>query len=196
MTAQDPDILINEHPRVDLRHLELYHFRGVELPVLPQFPESNPLCTSLWRGYIATFHLTAEGTLHLTSYDFPHADPPVPQHEVTEGQITGDFWLIMRPFFFGPNVEIPFRDGRIVEDSSKWLIGDQTLHGRVARRIKNAGLLVDVGIRCFMPRSLLPAELRDHLDKLIGLSACCEIHYIDHERGNFIVRPTRSGFLP
>ena len=203
VTAQQSDILINEHPRVDLGGLHLYYLRRgdidgdderLALPVTPDMPEGSRNCSSLFRGYIATFRLEVDGKLRVVSYEFPYAPEGTPNQAVSDGVVTGEFWMVMRPFFSGPNTNVPFRDGQIVEDRSEWHIEDQTLNGHVTRRFKDSGLIVDVGELgpCFMPRSLLPEEWRGDLDALIGRAVGCEIFQIDEKRHCIIIRPIEN----
>jgi hypothetical protein len=201
VTAQYPDILINEHPRVAFENLSPYLlFRGdvggnrerLVLPVSPDYvPEKRN--SALWRGYIATFRLAADGTLSLISYGYPTPEGATLKQEIANGEINGDFWLELRPFCSGPKTRVPFCAGRIVEDRTQWEIEDQTLRGRVTHKHSDVGLIIDIVElgNCFMPRVLLPPELRDDLDALMGRAVGCEIHQFDTERNNIIVRPVR-----
>jgi hypothetical protein len=137
MTVQVPESLQNDYPRVDLGKLQLYaivtgdplanHGWGVPYPFrnTPQVPE-GPMCSALWRGFIAAYHLTSEGTIRLVAYSYPFAAGR-PRSEVNE-QLEGDFWLKMKPHFKGPSVYIPFLSGVIVADKSRWVLrGDVSL---------------------------------------------------------------------
>jgi hypothetical protein len=185
VTAQEPEKLINEHT-VDFGWLKLYflHCPGGEFdcfPKPPSPPDSTMSRTSLWRGYIATFRLCADGRLELVGYEYPTEPYRNFHFEPVNDFLTGDFSLIFRPFFFGPSTRVPFRNGVIVEDRSRWEIDDQTIHGFVTHVFRSRdtderkGLLVDIGFTAFLPRFLVPEELRHDLDSLVHRSVDCVI---------------------
>lgn len=133
MTAQVPDRLMNKHPRVKLRGMQLYGVvRGdihansgwgqrYEFAKPPTPPTDVPRCSALWRGYTATFRLDSEGELELLSYRYPRTLAKVETDPVNE-KLSGDFWLVLKHNFFGPRTYVPFKEGKIVEDESEWVV--------------------------------------------------------------------------
>jgi hypothetical protein len=140
MTAQIADRLINKHPRVMLRGLQLYGVTRGDISANngwgerykfanpPRPPEGISPCSALWRGYIATFRLDQVGELELISYRYPFGSSKAKTQRVNE-KLSGDFWLVFKHNFFGPRTYVPFKDGRIVEDESTWVI-EKPRHGR------------------------------------------------------------------
>lgn len=136
MTAQSPDILINEHPRIELRGLHLYgvirnDFRSnhgwgdrylFASPANP--PQDAVRCSALWRGYIATFRLDENGSLTLLSYRYPLSLTKAKTETINE-LLNGDFWLVLKPTFSAPRTYVPFIDGKIVENESQWIVEDR-----------------------------------------------------------------------
>lgn len=133
MTAQVPDRLMNKHPRVKLRGMHLYGVvRGdirtnsgwgqrYEFTKPPTPTKDVPRCSALWRGYTATFRLDSEGELELVSYRYPRSLTKTETEPVNE-KLSGDFWLVLKHNFFGPRTYVPFKDGKIVEDESEWVV--------------------------------------------------------------------------
>lgn len=131
MTVQAPEKLVNEHPRVDLSGLSLYgvirgdcrsnhgYGDGNAFMTRPSPPADATVCTALWRGYIATFVLQADGRLRLECFEYPLDIENWRRQEVNE-LLVGDFWMLMTHVFFGPRTYVPFRDGAIVEDKEQW----------------------------------------------------------------------------
>jgi hypothetical protein len=148
MTAQASDILINEHPRVALLGLHLYgiirndirsnHGWGdryvFTLP--PNPPEDAIRCSALWRGYTATFRLDESGSLTLVSYRYPLSLSKAKTESVNES-LNGNFWMVLKPAFSAPRVYVPFIDGKIVEDESKWVVEDR--EDRPRRDVESRG---------------------------------------------------------
>jgi hypothetical protein len=81
-------------------------------------PPKTTMFSALWRGYVATYRLTADGTLVLERREYPLAKgtPPDVLHE----PLRGDFWLDLRESFFGAGVLVPFVEGKIQTDRSLW----------------------------------------------------------------------------
>jgi hypothetical protein len=132
VTAQFPNKLINKHPRVKLDGLRLYGVvrgdvgaatngwgDGDAFTTQPTPPANAVLCTALWRGYVATFLLQEDGRLKLVAFEYMLGLREWQRQEVGE-QIEGDFWLVMKPEFFGQRTYVPFSDGVIVEDQEEW----------------------------------------------------------------------------
>jgi hypothetical protein len=132
MTVQMSESLRNDYANVELGELRLYaivtgdplanHGWGVPYPFRnePQVPD-GPQCSLLWRGFVANYHLTSEGTIRLVAYQYPFAENQ-PKTEVNE-QLEGDFWLKMKSNFKGVSVYIPFLSGIIVADKDCWVVG-------------------------------------------------------------------------
>lgn len=150
MTAQTPDKLCNDHPRVDFGDLRLY---GLTLhqPIptepwlvafrpppfdYPQRPKQGigVQSTACYRGYVAFFVLNGDGTLTLSRFEYETWEPIVLDGkesfaiDVIEDPvgraITGDFWMVLRPqYFVGPTTYVPFSEGTIAEAQSEWVVG-------------------------------------------------------------------------
>ena len=132
MTAQIPDKLVNDHPRVKLDGLHLYGVgRGdvrtrygwgdrYDFATPPAPPADVPRCSALWRGYVATFRLHPDGRLELVGYDYMLSSGRRRPHPVGEW-LSGDFWLVLKPSFFGPRTYLPYLAGLVVEDESAWV---------------------------------------------------------------------------
>lgn len=140
MTAQAPDRLESKYEHIDFGELALYaivqgdvslnHGWGVRFTfeAKPIFPEDCGISSGLWHGYISEFSIDRNGRLTLDSFLFPTA-PGKPRQLVGE-KVEGDFWLVMKSDFFGDRVYIPFKDGGVIADESKWIVeGDSTLEG-------------------------------------------------------------------
>jgi Bacterial RNA polymerase, alpha chain C terminal domain len=134
VSAQVPDVLINEHPRLRLDGLKLYAvIRGdihlnygwgdrYEFLHQPDPSLTTGRATNLIRGYVAKFRLEPDGGLVLEEYQFPSGSfRPWGRQPVAE-RLTGDFWIVLKPAFFGQRVYVPFCDGRIVEERGAWVI--------------------------------------------------------------------------
>jgi hypothetical protein len=192
VTVQDPERLINEHPRLDFGDRSLYYVCGTELPVLPRISQDARPSSSLWRGYIATFRLTADGRLELIRYEYPYSD--ISAHDVEQGFLTGNFSLVLRHLFSGPSIQVPFRDGYVVEDRSQWKIDNQELVVNVREVYNDAGLVVDFMYfygHGWIPRSLVPSEYAGDLPALVGRSVIVEIVRHLPEQRNILLRMTQ-----
>ncbi len=132
MTAQYPEKLINRHPRVKFDKLHLYgvirgDFRasrggwgdGEVFTTQPSRPANVARCSALWRGYVATFVLEEDGRLRLVKFEYMLGLRKWQKQE-TDELLEGDFWIVMKPEFFGARTYIPFRKGVIVEDQKEW----------------------------------------------------------------------------
>ena len=179
---------INEHPCVDVSPLKLY-FVTAELPIEPTPPEDALRCTALWRGYIGTWRLNANGTLELLGFTFPHFDDGKNlTQEFPPAKADGNFTLTFRPFFQGPNTKVPFENGHVIEDRKKWQIDDQTLDAQAYEAYGDAGLLVRiVGGTGFIPKSMLLAPSRK-LETMVGQRFRCEFVGRDEDRRAWILR--------
>ena len=188
VTAQMAERFINEYPRLDVSLLRLY-FVSAELPVEPNPPDDVLRCTALWRGYVGTWRLNFDGTLDLLKFTFPHfEDDKTTTQEFDPATATGTFHLTFRPFFNGPNTEIPFIDGHVIEDESQWRIDDQTIDAEAFKSLDQSGLIVRTfGGTAFLPRSLLLEPTTD-LATMVGLRFRCEIYDRDDDRGTLILR--------
>lgn len=187
MTAQMAEQFINNHPRVDVSWLKLY-FVSAELPVEPAPPESALRSTALWRGYIGTWRLNADGSLELLRFTFPHfIDEGSTTQEFAPKAAKGDFRLTFRPFFHGPNTEIPFVEGRVVEDKCQWNIEDEVLAAEAYEAQQESGLCVRIwGGVGFVPRDLL-LEPASKLEEMVGRRLHCKVVGFD-DRGTLILR--------
>ncbi len=191
-------MLINESD-VELGWLKPYFVRRDDntdaFPVSPRVPDS-PRCSALWRGYVANMRLHFDYRLKLEHFDFPL--PGGRSSQICNAFFDGDFSITFRPFFFGPNTVVPFRDGRIVQHVDEWQIDDQTMDGVVSSVVhdrhtnKPIGVRVEIGGLAFAPRSLVPVGFRGKLNTIVGRSVACTIAEIDEEeRGKFVVQIER-----
>jgi hypothetical protein len=88
----------------------------------PQFEPSMGRATNLIRGYVATFRLEPDGRMLLEEFRFPNASFRRWRQQQVGERLTGDFWLVLKPGFYGQSVFVPFRDGRVVEEKRSWVI--------------------------------------------------------------------------
>ena len=134
VTAQIPDTLKNNHPKVDFGNLSIQavvigditkeHGWGVgfyKMPILPNPPKGRT-CSALWSGYIKNFELLETGQLKLVSYSYPFADTKERPIDEVNLLLEGNFWLVMKSDFEGPKVFVPFVDGFIETDYNQWQV--------------------------------------------------------------------------
>jgi len=129
MTAQAPDRLTNECSQVDLKDLKLFHvltgditknFGRGEPYVFKNRPSQPPgMMSSMWRGHISCYRLTAGGTLQLEGFEYPPL-LKLARENILE-TMEGDFWLLLSQTFGGARTYVPFRDGKVVADQSQWV---------------------------------------------------------------------------
>ena len=124
MTAQRPEEFENPHPNFSVGDQFLYGVLvGADWESAkvfePRLPAEEPVveCTALWRGHVRHYTLHADGRLELRRYSYPFSDED--DREMSE-TLEGDFWLVFRPYFFGPDTRVPFVDGSVVLDKEKW----------------------------------------------------------------------------
>ena len=129
MTIQIPDVLEREDAAPTLPKLHLYGVRVGEINAPRAHSESYPFkhrgdrskitpYTALWRGYVSVFRLRTDGTLALVRIVYPFTADVA--DDVVDEILTGHFWLTLRPSFFADGIRIPFRDGRVVTDTTRW----------------------------------------------------------------------------
>src|SRR4051794_38537942 len=112
MTAQAPDQIVNQHPRVMLDGLYLYGViegdprdsdsgwgEGDAVVARPVGPRTKAVCSALWRGYVAHFVLQDDGRLRLLAYEHMLEDRKWQRQEVDE-LLAGEFWLVLKRAFF------------------------------------------------------------------------------------------------
>ena len=161
--------------------MDLYHI-SCELPVQPDRPDNKPFVTSaLWRNYIGTWKLHADGRLELIEFEFPRVNGDESSfQQVNDGFVVGNFTINLRPFFYGPHTVVPFVDGVIVENRARWEI-DETIHAVVLEH-KPFGLICDYG---FIPRSFLKSE--NVYTK--GDTVACSAFKLDREHRQLVLKP-------
>jgi hypothetical protein len=130
MTAQIPEKIINRHDGVDFGDYELVSiFVGnpTDINSRKDYPfkekgnvDKVTVCSACWRGYISVYELTSSGELVLIAFEYPFGNAPMDTDPVNE-VLEGDFWLELRTEFFGDAMFIPFENGKIVSDRSRWL---------------------------------------------------------------------------
>lgn len=142
MTVQAPDRLILECPAIELGELHLYGIATGDIRLFPGWGTkyaftNQPLvppgavCSALWRGYVATFCLRADGRLELIRYDYPLSKPKTGV-DISEF-LEGDFWMILKSDFKGDRVYVPFVAGRVNPDEAAWVVENNTALETVRR---------------------------------------------------------------
>lgn len=128
MTIQAPEVLIADPGSIDLPAMKLYGIIVGNIDdskscasykfAIKGTEAKMTTCTALWRGYISTYRLRADGTLTLEKLEYPFTAGAQPDevHEVLQG----DFWLDLREWFLGDGTQIPFVQGKIVADQTQW----------------------------------------------------------------------------
>jgi len=188
LTDQCAENFVNRNEDFNLDWLSLY-WVTTDLPVKPNRPEDLPLTTSLWRGYVGTWVLHPDGRLQLTRFEYPNDAFPRRFDEVKDGFVTGDFSMVMRPWFRGPTSHVPFVDGRLV-DRSKWLIEDRfTAH--VYRTVEKGLVCGDRMMSfCFIPCSWMHEELKNDPAAAVGQSLECKIlSRVGERKSDFLIMP-------
>lgn len=146
MTAQFSDQLKNECEGVDFDGLALYMIvvdgetnenGSIYYPFVNRAKPTadyRKLCTACWAGYVSNYTLSGAGELTLTGFSYipSQEEGPHSVHEV----LKGDFWLDLRRGFLGEKTFIPFRDGKIVVDKSKWIVGKRPVEESKAVQAK------------------------------------------------------------
>ncbi|MGI9518854.1 MAG: hypothetical protein ACR2NP_17495 [Pirellulaceae bacterium] len=149
MTVQQPDILICEHPSIDLEGFVTFSDNGwfranLELPLhvfeaMRKYPSGTN--TGLNRGYVATFRINGNGTFELVSVEFPLHEPACVQR--CNFVFEGDFFVpVWRYFADSLNIRIPFEDGVVNENRDDWKVVGKPRYGD-----DWAEVLSQVGIR-------------------------------------------------
>jgi hypothetical protein len=145
MTAQVPDKLIADSEAIELPRMQLYGIvvgdpddpksRTSYTFTSTREPPKATMFSALWRGYVATYRLTADDTLVLERREYPHAKGITP--EALHEPLHGDFWLDLRESFFGDGVLVPFVDGKIQTDRSLWRWRTTTKPGKARPSAEN-----------------------------------------------------------
>lgn len=73
--------------------------------------------SSCWRGYVSMYQLDSLGHLTLIKYVYLNNNEA---DDVGE-RLEGNFWLELRKSFYDDKLFVPFVDGVIEKDNSKWL---------------------------------------------------------------------------
>jgi len=128
MTEQLMDHMENKCPKIDFEDLkpsivilgpvEKNHGWGIGEYEYAVEPKSVEGFSQNWSGYLCNYRLTDKGRLVLVSYVYTIADIELTTVNET---LEGDFYLVMKPDFHGIRTYVPFVNGLIVEDKSKWL---------------------------------------------------------------------------
>jgi hypothetical protein len=130
MTEQLPDSLLCECDDIDFKDLELYGIATGDITTnngwgdeytfaAKATPDPNYECSALWSGYRSIYRLDSSGTLTLESFDYPFHEGR--EADVIGEQLVGNFWLILKPSFEEARTYVPFQNGVIVKDRSRWI---------------------------------------------------------------------------
>ena len=130
MTTQIPEVLLREIGAPELPHLQLFGVKvddidsvlgSEEHPSLKAGePGSLDMCSALWRGYIATLQLKADGSIVLMKFDYLFGRQP----KTVNKPLDGDFWLDLRESYESNGLRVPFRKGQLIEDTGEWRTWD------------------------------------------------------------------------
>jgi|GEM_PF-347211 len=185
MTEQIPHSLDNGCPDLDIRELYLYavivgpieenHGWGsgaYQCAVDPE-PEEAGICSANWDGFIGDYHINADGRLALRNYFYPFTEQKPTQ---VDEELSGDFFLVLKPTFGAPRVYVPFLDGKVVAEVSEWSFEDRNAY-EVHRGIVALKDAVRDGDLETVNRAFGSWEISDlpdgvHLDDLVVLA--CE----------------------
>jgi hypothetical protein len=128
MTAQVPEVLIVDPGATELPQMKLYRIivGDIDNPkswtaykfATTRDPPKAKMFSPLWRNFVSTYRLKADGTLVLERREYPTAKG-TPPDELYE-PLRGNFWLDLRESFFGEGVRVPFVDGKIQSDQNLW----------------------------------------------------------------------------
>lgn len=182
MTAQMPHHLEWSHEIDALHGRSAFAFVGT-LPIEPRVPDDALKASSLWRGYTTRFLVTDEGRLHVRAFEFPNAPVDI-RRQVVGRDVEGDCELHLGHNFFGPRIVVPFPGG-VLAPESDWVIGGQTLSGKVGRVVQE-GFVVRIGFPAFLPRSLAAPETATLGEEAVGREIECEV--VRRGEDAFIVR--------
>lgn len=83
-------------------------------------PESDIHNNALHRGYISKYEINEAGELILLSYEYPFQNEN--KYEKVNEKIEGDFYLVLKESFFERRTYIPFVNGVIIKDKTKWRV--------------------------------------------------------------------------
>ena len=129
MTAQIPEKLISKHKQVDFGNFKLFsvcvgdptdYKRRTTYPFKEKGdPHKCAVCSACWRGYVSVYELNESGELLLTKFEYPFGRAPR-DPDLANEILEGDFWLEFRAEFFGEKLFVPFENGKIVTDRSRW----------------------------------------------------------------------------
>lgn len=130
MTAQRAEKLVIECQNIDFDGRELYaiivgeDILDYKKRTTYKFEAKGDqakfsMCTALWRGYVSTYTLDHNGELTLVKMEYPFTKGSEP--DTVNEKAEGNFWLDMRPSFFGGSLYVPFKAGKVVLDKSKWV---------------------------------------------------------------------------
>ncbi|MCU7553193.1 hypothetical protein OCL06_01120 [Alteromonas sp. ASW11-19] len=130
MTAQIPEKLTNNMREVSFDDYALFaigindpkgltKYQGYPLKHTPDSAKYSD-CTACWRGFVANYELTPAGEIQLVKFEYPLSPVPSEPDEVHE-ILKGDFWLELRKGFYGDKLFVPFKNGKIITDSTEWV---------------------------------------------------------------------------
>ena len=86
-----------------------------------------------YRDYLASHRLNRDGTLTLIGYEYVHLESAIVdgkdsvsiqiEQDLVNEPVSGDFEMILQPYFDSDLLTfVPFRDGHIIEDRSRWFV--------------------------------------------------------------------------
>ena len=131
MTVQVSEVLNNECSDISFEDYQLFggcvqdpstNAKWIPYPFKEKGnPDMYVAASNCWRGYVSTYKLHNSGNISLIKIEYPNKD----NSEGVNEQLLGSFWLEFRKGFFGEKAFVPFIDGKIEKDKSKWVV-----HGR------------------------------------------------------------------
>ncbi|QWP78385.1 hypothetical protein J5226_08340 [Lysobacter sp. K5869] len=131
MTAQIPDLLINECEALDFSGLHLrrvlkhvpesrygWDFREGYRPKATPTPRREVRCSALWAGYRSVYRVDASARISLVAFEYSF-DKGRPAEALQE-PLLDDVWLRLSEKFGGPGIHVPVRSG-VVQGRESWL---------------------------------------------------------------------------
>jgi hypothetical protein len=131
LTAQIPEKLVNNAENIDFGEFHIHSIcvsKPADFNNWKGYPFKNKgnmdkfvASSACWRGYVSVYELAPSGELTLIRFEYPFGREKR-EHDKVNELLVGNFWLELRESFFGSKMFIPFKDGKIVDDESEWIL--------------------------------------------------------------------------